>query len=133
MSVRENGKPWNILFLMRDMRHRHAMEKQICQARKMEALGALAHGSAHDYDYILHVISARTELLLLDKGIGETAHKSLEQILGATDLFNLMLNAKDGIQEKSRQNHEREADEERLGGGEYLQNAPAVGGLTGKK
>lgn len=178
LSVRENGKPWNILFLMRDIRHRQAMEKQICQAQKMEALGALAHGIAHDFGNILHVISARTELLLLNKGVGETAHKSLEQILGATErgielvnqlmmmghgdefvmepvnlrltlervvglfrraagsgiqveltvaddlkpvlgntaqieqcLFNLMLNAKDAIQEKSRQNHEREGDE----------------------
>jgi PAS domain S-box-containing protein len=71
-----------ILRLVRDVSERKRMEEQLGQAQKMEAVGRLAGGVAHDFNNELGVILGYTELLI--RQAGETQRVKLEQILKAT-------------------------------------------------
>jgi PAS domain S-box-containing protein len=67
-------------FLMDETKHRET-EQRLQQAQKMEAVGQLAGGVAHDFNNILSIINGHSELLLSNPQIEEATRHRVEQIL----------------------------------------------------
>jgi nitrogen fixation negative regulator NifL len=68
---------------MQDITERKQLEEQFHQAQKMEAVGRLAGGVAHDFNNALGVILGYSELLQLSLPAETTAHRYAEQIAKA--------------------------------------------------
>src|SRR5467141_3804216 len=71
------------LVLAKDVTERLRLEQQLRQAQKMEAVGRLAGGVAHDFNNILTAILGSAELLLLDTPQGASAREEVEIIRDA--------------------------------------------------
>jgi len=76
------GEP-SILCLLADRTEERKLRAQLFQAQKMEAVGTLAGGVAHDFSNILTMVLGYSELLLSDKPIGHTDRADLEKIAEA--------------------------------------------------
>ena len=56
------------------------LEAQLRQAQKMEAVGTLAGGVAHDFNNVLQAILGYTQMLLLDRTEDDPVHAKLKRI-----------------------------------------------------
>lgn len=66
-AVRDkNGQFIEIRATAIDISERKSLEKQLLNAQKMEAIGTLARGLAHDFNNILSPIAGYSEMLLMD-------------------------------------------------------------------
>ncbi|MBX3276775.1 MAG: response regulator [Acidobacteria bacterium] len=68
-----------------DITERKKLETQLQQAQRMEAIGRLAGGVAHDFNNMLTVISGISDLLLLRLEPGHPDRQSIEQIRKASE------------------------------------------------
>jgi two-component system cell cycle sensor histidine kinase/response regulator CckA len=79
-----SGQPARLTAL-RDVTEQRSLELQFRQAQKMEAVGRLAGGVAHDFNNILTVISGNAELLLDAMMASDPRREEVDQIRKAAD------------------------------------------------
>jgi two-component system, cell cycle sensor histidine kinase and response regulator CckA len=77
------GQP-HVLLLAQDVSERALLERQLRQAQKMEAIGQLAAGVAHDFNNILTVIQGHAGLMQHKLSLGGPITKSLHEITAAS-------------------------------------------------
>jgi len=90
LIVNDEGKPEGMSAIVRDISERKLAEEergklqaQLNQAQKMESVGRLAGGVAHDFNNMLSVILGYTELALTRVGPSDPLHIDLQHIFDA--------------------------------------------------
>ena len=78
-----HGVPVKIIGSLRDITERKRTQAQLQQAQKMESVGRLAGGVAHDYNNMLSVILGYTELAMEKVPPDDPLHADLKEILDA--------------------------------------------------
>jgi two-component system, cell cycle sensor histidine kinase and response regulator CckA len=76
----ESGEPVRMVGAVSDVSERRDMEERLRHAHKMEALGRLAGGVAHDFNNILSVILGSTEFLLEATALEDPRHPDLLEL-----------------------------------------------------
>ena len=79
----ETGRIVNYVAVQHDITEHLRLASQFHQAQKMEAVGLLAGGVAHDFNNMLTVILGNTELALAKVDQNQSLHTNLEEIIKA--------------------------------------------------
>ena len=80
----EDGSIIGYQAIIRDVTEHRRLEQQLLHAQKMEALGTLAGGMAHDVNNVLQVILGFTDLLLTQKTPDDPDYEKLRAVFKAS-------------------------------------------------
>jgi two-component system, cell cycle sensor histidine kinase and response regulator CckA len=75
-----SGSLTNFVAVKHDVTKQLALQEQLFQSQKMEAIGTLAGGFAHDFNNKLQVIDGYVDLVLSNKDLPETVKSDLEAV-----------------------------------------------------
>ncbi len=85
-----DGKPAYVIGMAEDVTEQRQLEEQLRQSQKLEAIGRLAGGVAHDFNNMLTAIGGYTALALEQADTGSTLRGDLDEIRKATDRAALL-------------------------------------------
>lgn len=83
-NLDSEGNIKGMVGLLKDITEQQRIQTQLQQAQKMEAMGTLAGGVAHDFNNILSAIIGYSELALLEAPEGTKVKQNLTEVLRAS-------------------------------------------------
>jgi len=101
-----NGGITGYISIGRDITRELALEQQLRQSQKMEAIGTLAGGIAHDFNNILSAIIGYTELACEQLPESEQLRHNLLQVLKAADRAKNLVQQILAFSRKSQMGHQ---------------------------
>jgi PAS domain S-box-containing protein len=84
-AVKPDGTPDYFEMIAEDVTERRALEEQLRQSQKMEAVGRLAGGIAHDFNNLLTVIKGYSDLLMEEFKPADPLRNEVDEIRKAAD------------------------------------------------
>ncbi len=81
----DQGKIIGLVGVSEDVTERKLLEERLRQAQKLEAVGQLAGGVAHEFNNLLQIISGTTELALADAQEGDSRREPFNTIRRAAE------------------------------------------------
>ena len=85
-----DGQPDYVIAMAEDVTEQKTLEERLRQSQKLEAIGRLAGGVAHDFNNMLTAIGGYTALALEHAEPGSALHGDLEEVRKATDRAALL-------------------------------------------
>ncbi len=80
-----DGRVASVINIARDITEQRRIEEQLLHSQKLEGIGQLAGGVAHDFNNILAAIIGYASLLQMQIGKDNPISRNIEHILSATD------------------------------------------------